>query len=252
MARQTGIIKLRGTLGGITFYRTSQDGDLAREKGGVDATRIATDPAFARTRENGAEFGRAGAAGKLLRKALRNLLQNAADRRVTSRLTQEMVKVVKADATSERGLRNVLDGELELLTGFEFNINGKLSTTLFAAYVATLDRVTGEAKVTIPAFTPTLGIAAPAGATHFKINIAAAAIDFELGTIESLTDSTDVEELSNVALAAQDLSVNLPVNSTHPLFLALGIEFFQEVNGQNYSLRNGAYNGLALVKILGV
>ena len=62
MARQKGIIKLKGTIGDITFYKT-QDGHLAREKGGIDASRIASDPAFQRTRENGSEFGRAGKAG---------------------------------------------------------------------------------------------------------------------------------------------------------------------------------------------
>ncbi|MCC6760406.1 MAG: hypothetical protein IT252_04285, partial [Chitinophagaceae bacterium] len=48
MARQKGIIKLDGTIGGITFYK-SQDGYLAREKGGVEGDRIANDPSFART-----------------------------------------------------------------------------------------------------------------------------------------------------------------------------------------------------------
>ena len=56
MAKQKGIIKLDGTIGGITFYK-SQDGYLAREKGGVPAEKIANDPAFQRTRENGEEFG---------------------------------------------------------------------------------------------------------------------------------------------------------------------------------------------------
>lgn len=251
MARQTGIIKLKGTIGGVTFYKT-KDGHLAKEKGGIEASRIANDPEFARTRENGAEFGRAGAAGKLLRKALRNLLQSASDFRVTSRLTKEMMKVVKADATSDRGQRNVLDGELEMLTGFDFNINGKLGTTLFADYVASIDRVTGEAKVQIPSFVPATAIAAPFGATHFKINIGAAAIGFETELIESLTASSAMEPLNNLPLAAQELSVELTPDSPNHLFLALGIEFFQEVNGQLYSLRNGAFNGLALVKISGI
>ena len=42
MAKQKGIINLKGTLGYITFYK-SQDGFLARERGGVDASGIATD-----------------------------------------------------------------------------------------------------------------------------------------------------------------------------------------------------------------
>ncbi len=129
MAKQKGIIKLDGTIGGITFYK-SQDGYLAREKGGVSAEKIATDPAFQRTRENGEEFGRAGKAGKLLRNAIRAMLQNASDSRMVSRLTQKMVEVVQADATNPRGQRNVIDGEAELLQGFEFNISGKLGTTI--------------------------------------------------------------------------------------------------------------------------
>jgi len=76
MAKQTGIIRLKGTIGGISFYKTA-DGHLAREKGGVDASRIKNDPAFQRTRENGAEFGAAGRGGKTLRNAIRVLLQNA-------------------------------------------------------------------------------------------------------------------------------------------------------------------------------
>src|SRR5215831_4181203 len=125
MAKQKGIIKLKGTIGDITFYKT-QDGHLAREKGGIDADRIKNDPAFQRTRENGSEFGRAGKAGKVMRTALRTMLLNSADGRMVSRLTQQMMKVIQADTTSERGQRNVIDGEALLLNGFEFNINGKL------------------------------------------------------------------------------------------------------------------------------
>ncbi|WP_288096469.1 hypothetical protein, partial [Hydrotalea sp.] len=109
MAQQKGIIKLDGTIGGITFYK-SQDGYLAREKGGVSADRIANDPNFQRTRENGAEFGRAGKAGKILRTSLRALLQNASDSRMVSRLTKQMVKVIQMDAVNPRGERNVIDG----------------------------------------------------------------------------------------------------------------------------------------------
>lgn len=103
MAQQKGIIKLRGTIGDITFYKT-KDGHMAREKGGVDAKRIANDPAFQRTRENGSEFGRAGKAGKILRASIRTLLLNSADSRMVSRLTQSMIKVIQADTTSVRVL----------------------------------------------------------------------------------------------------------------------------------------------------
>ncbi len=135
MARQKGLIKLTGPIGDVSFYKTAEDGYLARTKGGVDGDRIKNSPEFQRTRENGAEFGRAGAAAKLLRQAFRALIANASDSRMASRLTAEMVKVVKADATSARGERNILDGETELLRGFDFNDKGKLTRTFFAPYV---------------------------------------------------------------------------------------------------------------------
>ena len=249
MARQKGIIKLKGTLGGITFYKTSQDGHLAREKGGIEKSRIMSDPAFQRTRENGSEFGRAGKAGKLLRTALRALLLNSADGRMVSRLTREMVKVIQADLISERGLRNVIDGEAELLLGFEFNIRGKLGTSLYAPYTSAIDRVTGEITVDIPPFVPVNMIAAPSGTTHYKIISAGAEIDFEAETFIEEHSATAILPWDAVATVAVAHTNQVTAASTKPLFLALGIEFYQEVNGQMYPLKNGAFNPLSIAKV---
>ena len=249
MARQKGIIKLKGTIGGITFYKTSQDGHLAREKGGIEKSRIENDPAFQRTRENGSEFGRAGKAGKLLRTALRALLLNSADGRMVSRLTKEMVKVIQADLVSERGLRNVIDGEAELLLGFEFNIRGKLGTSLYAPYTSAIDRVSGEITVDIPPFVPVNMIAAPSGTTHYKIISAGAEIDFEAETFIEQHSETAILPWDAVATVAIAQTNQVTPASTKPLFLALGIEFYQEVNGQMYPLKNGAYNPLSIAKV---
>ena len=205
MAKQSGILKVEGTMGGITFYKSRQDGFLAREKGSLDAKRIASDPNFQRTRENGAEFGAAGAAGKVLRTAFRALLINASDSRVTSRLVTEMVKVIKEDQTNTRGQRNVIDGEAELLLGFEFNIGGKLTASLYAPFDSSIDRVTGVLKVDIPSYIPMNMINPPAGATHYKINAAAAEVDFE-GAKYVVDSASSIElPLDNVTTAALSL-----------------------------------------------
>jgi hypothetical protein len=251
MAKQKGIIKLKGTIGDITFYK-SKDGYIAREKGGIDANRIANDPAFQRTRENGSEFGRAGKAGKTLRLALRSLLLNASDNRMVSRLTQSMIKVIQADLTNDRGLRNVIDGEAELLTGFDFNITGKLGTTLFAPFVGGIDRATGEIKVDLESFIPVNMIAAPGGTTHFKIISGGAEIDFEAETFVFSGSETAVLPWDSApTVAIQHLNKVSP-GSTKPLFLALGVEFYQGVNGKMYPLKNGSYNPLALVEVSGL
>lgn len=250
MARQKGIFPLKGTIGNVTFYK-SKDGYLAREKGDLDGQRISTDPAFQRTRENGAEFGRAGAAGKVLRNALRGLLQNASDKSLVPRLVKEMMKVVQADAVNPRGERNVIDGEAALLEGFEFNANSKLSTSLYAPFTGTIDRMAGTLTVDIPSFVPANMVAAPSGTTHFKIVSAGAAIDFEQETYEVNENSSLTLPVDNNATAAINQVATVTANSTKPLFLVLGILFYQEVNGTMYPLKNGAYNALALVKVSG-
>lgn len=90
-----------------------------------------------------------------------------------------MVRVIQADATNPRGLRNVIDGEAELLEGFEFNKNGKLGTTLFAPNTSAIDRVTGVLSVNVHSFIPAAMISAPSGTMHVKIISAGAEIDFE-------------------------------------------------------------------------
>lgn len=251
MARQKSIIKLDGTIGDITFYK-SKDGYLAREKGGVPADRIKNDPAFQRTRENGSEFGRAGKSGKVLRNSIRALLQNSSDSRMVSRLTQQMVKVIQMDETNPRGQRNVIDGEAELIQGFDFNINGKLGNTLYVPITSTLDRVTGAATVDIATFTPMVDIAAPGGTTHFKLVSAGMEIDFENETFNTATSETAILPWDNVQSAAVNLDNALTANSTKPLFLVLGVEFYQEVNGEKYPLKNGAYNALQVIKVVGL
>ncbi len=248
MARQKGIIKLKGSIGDITFYKT-QDGYLAREKGGVDGHRIATDPSFQRTRENGAEFGRAGKAGKLLRSSIRSLLFNASDSRVVGRLTKTMVKILQADTVSERGLRNVVLGDLGLLVGFEFNIRGKLGTTLFAPYTVTINRVDTVLEVKIVSFVPVNMISAPRGTTHFKIVSGAMAIDFEEEFFDMVSAESDVLEWNAVAVPDLTLSNQFTEDNGYPLLFVLGIEFFQEVNGKLYSLKNGLFNPLSVVAV---
>jgi hypothetical protein len=248
MAIQTGIIKLKGTLGDISFYK-SADGHLARTKGGVDGNRIANDPAFQRTRENGSEFGRAGKGGKVIRNAIRVLLQNAKDKRVVSRLTKSLVAVTKTDTVNERGLRTIEDGDMATLQGFEFNVNGKLGSTLFAPYSTTLDRATGDVEMSLAPFAPSVRIAAPGGTTHFKVVTGAAELDFANESSSFESDETAILPYNGANTAAINLAVALPAGLALPILQVVGIEFYQQVNGQMYPLKNGAYNALSIANV---
>jgi hypothetical protein len=249
MARQGGFVKIKGTLGGMTFYNSSLDGSLIREKGGVDGSRIASDPAFARTRENGAEFGTAGSSGKLFRDTLRNLMLNASDNRVTSRVTKVMSMIQKLDGTSARGARNVAvglqgDEAKNLLRGFNFNINSSLGSVLFKP--VELDPVTGV--ISIADLLPVNDIVAPDGATHASLKGGVAVIDFATGDSELALTNTQNVLLGNVSSDVTLTPVSVPAGTGIKFFL-MKIEFFQLVNGVQYSLNNGAFNALTILEV---
>ncbi|MVT10546.1 hypothetical protein [Chitinophaga tropicalis] len=249
MTRQAGIIPLRGTIDNIIFYYSKTGGYIARRKGNVDAQRIASDPAFRRTRENSTEFGRASKAGRLVRMCFRSLMQNASDSIAAGRLVQVFSKVIKTDVINERGQRNVTDGELELLTGFEFNADSKLERMLLASYSTDIDRAGGTMTLHVPAFIPKEMIAAPAGATHFVISCGGAEIDFEAGNYVNGFAWSNELPINSEATSALHLTVSVTAGSIKPLFMVMGIRFIQLVNGVSYDLKDGVCNALAVAGV---
>jgi hypothetical protein len=248
MAQQKGILKIEGTMGGITFYKKNGE-YLAKEKSSISADKIASDPAFARTRENNAEFGAAGIAGKLLRDALRNLMQNASDSLIASRVTQLMFAELKLDATSVRGSRKPATGlglatGKALLKGFNFNSNSLLSGVLFKPYA--VNTTTGV--ITITGLIPQTDIAFPTGATHLSITGGMANINFATGVW-----AANLTNVQNLAINSTASTVTLtptavPAGTGIKVHL-LKIEFFQLLNGVQYSLKNGSFNALAVVEV---
>lgn len=250
MAKQESIITLNGTIDNISFFKT-KDGYSARKKTGISKAAMESNPNFDRTRENMAEFGRAAQAAKLLREALLESIVGSRDRKMSIRLHKAMMDVLKADTTSTRGQRNVIDGEAELLQGFEFNVDGQLSTTLLASYQETVDRVTGTCTVSVPPYDPTKMVKHAAGATHYRLGLSAASVNFETKERDVQTIQSAYLPVNGALTLLLDLAVTLPPGSTHPIFMALTIEFVQEINGQKYALKSGAFNACALVKVDG-
>ena len=134
------------------------------------------------------------------------------------------------------------------LNGFEFNLNGKLGSTLFTPFSTDLDRVTGDVELSLAPFAPKVRIAAPGGTTHFKVVMGAAELDFanEASVFESTETAILPYDAQNTA--AIDLSVTLTENTVLPILQVVGVEFYQQVNGQMYSLKNGTYNALSVAQ----
>ena len=248
MAKQVGTFKIDGTIGDLTFYK-SQGQHLVRQKGGVSGDRIKNDPNFARTRENNSEFGQAGTVGKGIRDAMRNLIDKAADSRVTSRLVQQLFSVIKSDTVNQRGQRTVAGGNVSLLTGFEFNSRGKLSGTLFAPMAYAIDRVGKNVSVTGD-INPINDLKVPAGATHYKLTNAALVIDLTNLETQELAMAATPESAIDATIVPVALNASFAMDPTGKAIMQLVlIEFLQEVNGTFYSLRNGSFNALRVVGV---
>jgi len=249
MARQSGLIKIKGTLDNVSFYKT-KDGDLARMKTSVDGDRIANDPAFIRTRENNSEFGSSAKSGKLTRDNLRPISLNATDGRVVARMTKIMTQIKNLDTTSVRGARNVgvamaTAQAKALLKGFEFNNDAMLSSMLFKPWA--VNATTGV--ITIAGLVPTLDLIYPEGATHVSFTGSYANINYATGVAD-----VKLTNIQNLPISATSTAVTLtpaavPTGTGAKLYL-LKIEFFQLVNGVQYSLKNGAYNALKLIEVI--
>lgn len=221
-----------------------------RKKSGVSGDRIKSEPAYARTRENIAEFGRASLATKLLRTAFCPLVQCAADNRVSSRLTGLMVKVIQGDAVNARGQRVVGDGEVSRLEGFQLNKHSALTKKFSAPFTASIDRGTGRMLIDIPALDAAEAISDPEGATHFCLRAGGAAIDFEGKKYSAAMGGTSALPIDGVQ-GPLLLNVAVTPSSSDPMFLVFGIEFLQVVNGRRYPLRDARCNAMAIVRVEG-
>jgi len=223
---------------------------MAKAKSNI-AKRVMTDAVYERTRENIAEFERAAKAGKLFTDAFRVLATKAKDDAFTARINKEMMKVLQTDGENDRGLRTVVKGDIALLKGIEFNKNAKLNTLFFAPYTASVDRATGILKVDISAYVPKDYVVAPPKATHFSLISAAAEVNFATGIQSSVHSSTPELVYGAQTEAAVSLSNTLTANSTNWLFLALGIRFYQQVNGKYYVLNSGKFNAVSVIELSG-
>ncbi|GAA3784246.1 hypothetical protein GCM10022271_15760 [Corallibacter vietnamensis] len=249
MARYKSLFKIEGTLDDVNFYKT-EDGYRVRTKGGVSKDRIKKDPAFQRTRENNSEFGLAASSGKLLRRAIIDLVANAKDSKLASRLTQVMSQVKNADTTSPRGKRNVAVGiqspeGKRPLKGFDFNRKSSVSEVLLSDF--NLNTTSGEISMTN--FIPDQHLLFPEGATHVEFSCGFLNLDFD-SRVKDMQLSNVVNAPINGTATTVTLTPAAPAAGTGQAFYLFKIAFYQEINNVQYPLKNGTFNALQIVEVL--
>lgn len=266
MAKQVGLVKYSGTMGGVRHFKIKGlNGDYAGLVGGPTTDQIYNDTAFERTRENMSEFGGCASAAKSIRVSLSQILKQFSDSRLTGRLTAIMKQINLEDQSEARGQRLIqISSQRHYLKGLNFNANLSLSSVFNAPY--TIDNPEREsAHIRVTTFKPNNLIVAPAGATHFRlVNAVAVVSDWVYNSITRKYEPTDakVNEISEIGYSdyfdlnsvVPDFTIkvslqNSPVlTSSVSVLNCIGIEFVQQV-GSNYYLFNSG-NALRIDNII--
>ena len=246
MPKQIGNMPAIGAMNNMSYYK-SKDGIMVKMKSVISKDKFKTKN-FEITHRNNLEFGLAGKAGKTLRNAVQKIILNSKDSRLPSRLTTLLLKIAKTDTTSKHGERNVSKGQLELLNNFNFNAEAVMVSAFPVTYTWNIDRPSGVLTLDIPAFIPRKELPVPEGATHYRIVSAGSEVDF-------VADSFDTKIYGSGELSLQDpagpfnIVHTLTKASNKPLFLFLGIQYYQEINGARTLIHSNNANGLTIVQI---
>lgn len=239
MAKNVGVVQLQGNLGNLNFTKDGQ----VRQK---PASRTVT---AERTLENNSEFSTQAKATSLIGEAFRSCIANAKSRDWHNRLSKVSREVMKLDLTNPRGQRGIIDDETSLYQGFDFNGNAPIGRVMYAQISTTLDRTTGTCQAIIPVLTPAVSIAAPQGATHVRYIACSSEVDFENGNLSAKDAVSVFVTLNNLPQVAITLDLGVTENAAKPIFIGVGLEFYQEVNGQKYLLQNGQFNPFQIVAV---
>lgn len=233
MARQIAQVPLTGTLGDITFYKTTESGFLARMKTSLDAKRLKNDAAFEGSRNAYAEFGRASEAAGLLRHTMLIAGHDLSDTRIISRLTGKLIGIIGTDSVHIKGERLLGDANLGGMVGFEWNKHQSLGGLCRFAPVYRIDAGKGLMEVELPKLSAR-SFSAPASATHYELIMEGAGLQFgdgkAQGKAEGVADSSGWSKLSATA-ASRVLTGTLSAVAGRRMVVGLGVRFGQEVNG---------------------
>lgn len=247
MAMQDSILKFKGSLGDLSFYN-SKYGYIVRKKGGPSAHKIETLPSFRKTREHLAEFGRAGKAAKLIRQAFNLRLSSAADYLMTGRLVKALHRIVKSDTKHRSGKRQVMSGQKELLTGFQFNKDATQDLFLMKSPTVNLDRFAGNIAVEVAAFNPSVALAKPQAATHFRMVVTAGAFDFNSEKYTKATTKSGFIPLDSPLQDGLSLATSLDARNK-PVLVTMAVQFVQLVNGRHHPIQSSRHDAMAIIHI---
>ncbi|MGB3344519.1 MAG: hypothetical protein WBA61_11440 [Aequorivita sp.] len=247
MAKQTGPIRLKGTIGGINLYKHRTAGDLAREKGGGFSAEAYKNnkESMARPRENATEFGHCSQVKSRFRLSLAPFLCVRKDGLLHGRLMQLFTKIKTLDRVNIRGERKVAPG-----------LESPLGRQLFENFVFTprcgvLEVLGASVSFDFPSRTLSVSnldiknVRFPKGSTHLALTLGLLHFDFETLKYQ-LKCSVPFYIDREYNTTSFDMNVDLP-DGGGVAMAVLGVKFYQQVEGTYYLFKSAKAVGLDIL-----
>ena len=253
MARQTGHIKYKGTLGEVRHFKIKgMTGDFAGLKGGATGDQIKNDAKFVRTRENMNEFAGCATVGKAIRAGQAQLMKTMSDSQLTGRLTGIVKKINLEDQSEARGYRAILISAIpQHLIGLNFNRNNTVEGSFTGEFETVANAGRNSVTLTVEALETLKQLNVPSGATHFRfVNSISVISDYAYNSLTKVYEPIEpaLNQLSKVVYSDYieiapgvnpEISLVSALNGTPvmtenaSLLSCVGIEFYQKA-GDNY------------------
>ncbi len=234
MAKQTGIIKLAGTIDGLNFYYLNGKPVVRKSGGGFNGQAIKTKVSMVRVRENSNEFGACMVAVNAFKASLAPFLTQFKDGQLHQRLAGLFSAIKRCDAIEERGKRNVSNGlatadGVALLKNFVLTAGTNLAGVLAHRY--RFDFLTGLHLEDFDG----KQIQFANGSTHLKVVVGFLTFDFEsLAYRLVVSDAVYLDKASVGNFTLSPLETNMAAGK------AIGVvftQFVQKTNGVYYPFK---------------
>ena len=246
MAKQKGIIKIKGTIQGLCYYKLNGK-DIIRKASGPSKERINSDPAFVNVKANNQEFRAAVLIAKSIIRGLGPMAKKFRDTYMQSRLTGICCKIIQnGDGRLGQREANLCNKPNELI-GFQLNKSQSFSKIYTAQIQITYNKQQNDITIIIPKSRESNLNIRPKNASHFILTLAVSIVSTYQWKeiVESYHPLQPDQNALGVIMQSQPLLVNaehqnmimkvpVPIKKTSKIAFTvwMGIDFGQELKGK--------------------
>lgn len=248
MAKNEGVLELRGTIGHMTCRKTEY-GNVVSMKTGPSSEQVLKDDKFDRTRRNAREFKMAVEDGAQLRYALGRALNGKGGSSLNGRMNGLLHLIAQQDPVNTLGSRRACNGDVSLLKGFDFNKQLTMAATWKLKYNHSLDAANGAFKLELPPFVAHKKKVFPKEATHFRIISGGAAVDFVRSHYDRDIKVSKLLPLRKKTPCLLCFEHQVKMKPGEVVVQVLGIEFYKLVNENEVLLKGSVLQVVEAVRL---